>query len=410
MARKEHLETNKGASLSRRDLLLRATLLAGSTLLVDTKGLAQLARNSTDDGSPYPEGRLLTILPFAGERTIAFGQPTKLNAGLDTRQHTDLSLLAPDALITATDKFFVRTSCPDQIDYSKPWTIKIRVAADDTRVISMKHIDSMVHDMGVHLMECAGNDRPGQFGLMSACRWEGVAVTALLKSLKLEPADRRICISGFDHHSKRSATPGLRYSVPGASWIFTMEQLKSTGAFLATKMNGKPLLHDHGYPVRLVVPGWYGCTCIKWVDEIAFTNEDADATPQMIEFADRTHQVGVPQLACEYRAAVIEQAAMPVRVEQWDVGGSKKYNVVGIMWGGSKLTADLQIRFRPDENFVPVELYHQTTNSTWTLWSHRWAPAANGLYDIQLRVANPSIPAGRLDKGYYGRSVKIIDV
>lgn len=134
MARKEHLETNKGASLSRRDLLLRATLLAGSTLLVDTKGLAQLARNSTDDGSPYPEGRLLTILPFAGERTIAFGQPTKLNAGLDTRQHTDLSLLAPDALITATDKFFVRTSCPDQIDYSKPWTIKIRVAADDTRV------------------------------------------------------------------------------------------------------------------------------------------------------------------------------------------------------------------------------------------------------------------------------------
>ena len=38
-------------------------------------------------------------------------------------------------------------------------------------------------------------------------------------------------------------------------------------------MNGAPLPRDHGLPVRLLMPGWYGCTCIKWVDEIRFVDE-----------------------------------------------------------------------------------------------------------------------------------------
>jgi hypothetical protein len=130
----------------------------------------------------------------------------------------------------------------------------------------------------------------------------------------------------------------------------------------------------------------------------------------MKEFADRTHQNGVQKLASEYKPAAIDQAAMPIRVEQWKVDGSDKYNVVGVMWGGHKLTRDLQIRFRPDEAFVPVETYHQTTNATWTLWSHRWTPADTGVYRIQLKVADPTIPTRRLDEGYYARAVNITNV
>ena len=46
-------------------------------------------------------------------------------------------------------------------------------------------------------------------------------------------------------------------------------------------MNGAPLTRDHGFPVRLIVPGWYGCSCIKWVDRIELVADEAPATTQM---------------------------------------------------------------------------------------------------------------------------------
>src|SRR5438034_9585635 len=79
-------------------------------------------------------------------------------------------------------------------------------------------------------------------------------------------------------------------SIPGASWAFSPEQLEKAGAFLATELNGQPLPKDHGAPVRLVVPGWYGCTSIKWVNEITLVREEVEATSQMLEYAARTLQ------------------------------------------------------------------------------------------------------------------------
>ena len=103
--------------------------------------------------------------------------------------------------------------------------------------------------------------------------------------------------------------------------------------FLATGMNRGPLPLDHGAPVRLVVPGWYGCSWIKWVDELRLATPDAAATTQMREFAGRTHQDGVPELARDYEAPAIDVAATPIRVERRRVNGVLAYRVVGIVWG-----------------------------------------------------------------------------
>src|SRR5262249_44177771 len=161
---------------------------------------------------------------------------------------------------TPAEKFYIRTACPDLIDYSKRWTIQVTASDGPARNVPIEKIESLSKDMGIHLMECSGNDRSGLFGLISACRWHGVPVMQLLESMKLVPKYQRILISGFDQHSQSSQGINRVKSIPGASWIFTPEQLQSTGAFLATKMNSTPLPKDHGFPVRLVVPGWYGCT------------------------------------------------------------------------------------------------------------------------------------------------------
>jgi DMSO/TMAO reductase YedYZ molybdopterin-dependent catalytic subunit len=62
-------------------------------------------------------------------------------------------------------------------------------------------------------------------------------------------------------------------------------------------MSEEPLTEDRRAPVRLIVPGRYGCTCIKWLNAITFINDDEEATSQMREFAARAHQQGVPKVA-----------------------------------------------------------------------------------------------------------------
>ena len=229
-------------------------------------------------------------------------------------------------------------------------------------------------------------------------------MTEILAEAKAKPSATRVLVDGFDRYVTTSAS-----STAGASWVFTLEELKSAQAFLATEMNGKPLTPDHGAPVRLVVPGWYGCTCIKWVERITLVDDAIEATSQMQEFASRTAQNGTPRLAREYKPARIEQAAMPVRVEKWRVGDNVKYRVVGVAWGGSR-PAGLQIRFNPDEDYVAVDNFSASKNDPWTMWTHAWSPKAPGAYSIRLAVKDGSIPARRLESGYYVRTVEITEV
>jgi DMSO/TMAO reductase YedYZ molybdopterin-dependent catalytic subunit len=216
----------------------------------------------------------------------------------------------------------------------------------------------------------------------------------------------RVLVSGFDAYSQPSAGG----STPGASWIFTFAELEAAGAFLATVMNGAPLLPDHGAPVRLFVPGWFGCTCIKWVNQIVLVDDTAPATSQMQEFAARTHQVGVPALAAGYAPAKIQQAAMPVRIEKWSVSGALLYRIVGILWGGDAPTDRLQITFG-DGEWHPVEVCPpHVQNATWTLWTYAWRPSQTGTFTISLRVDDPNVPQIRLDSGWYDRVVTVDEV
>jgi len=172
-------------------------------------------------------------------------------------------------------------------------------------------------------------------------------------------------------------------------------------------MNGEPLTRDHGAPVRLVVPGWYACTCIKWVNEIALVDDGAEATSQMQEYRGRvTHEAGVPQFAKDYGPAKIEYAATPIRVERWLVNGRIKFRVIGILWGGSQPAKGLEIRFNPEEDYVPVEL-QRASGDIWSFWTYAWSPKKPGSYLIRLRVKDPETPTKRLDAGFYLRSVEI---
>lgn len=355
-------------------------------------------------------GELLDTLPLHGTRPgqTPFGRLVG-GTGLDARQFTDLSALQPDRLITPASEVFVRTTEPPQLrDRRGPWVIRVtRRPPEAASQITDRAIASAARPMGVHLIECAGNTDPLNFGLMSAAAWDGVPLREILAQAGGRPrtAGDGLLVRGVDQ-----TLAGWR-SQPGASWVIPFSDSALDRAFLAVRMNGAPLSADHGAPVRLVVPGWYGCAWIKWVDALEVVGPDAPATSQMLEFAGRTHQDGRPALARDFEAPSIDLAATPIRVEKRRVAGRLRYRVVGIVWGGDTPVTELRIRFGAGDAFRSVALCPAPGDTrTWSLWEYWWDPERPDTYDIALAAATPGVRTRRLDLSWYLRRVRVDEV
>lgn len=388
--------------------MLGTLAAAGAATLVEPgEALARLAAD-VPCAVPGAMGDVIGTLPLFRDRSQVQEFGVKYGGvGLDARLVTDLSILEPNKLITPNELAYIRTEIPAAAAaHQGPWTLETSGLLDKPSVIKLDDLTPRSKAMGAHLFECSGNANPSNFGLMSVAEWEGIPLVDVVARLKPSKDATGVLVSGFDHVGQNS-----QRSIVGASWVYPLATLDKLGAFLAIKMNGAPVPADHGKPVRLVIPGWYGCTWIKWVNEIRLVGPDEPATTQMVEFAGRTHQTEPHKLAAAYTPADIQTAATPVRVEKRKGANGLEYRIVGIVWGGTKPIDRLQIRFGKNEPFVPFAICPvPRTHTMWSLWEYRWKPAAPGTYDIALEVADQSVPQRRLKTGYYMRQVKIEEI
>jgi DMSO/TMAO reductase YedYZ molybdopterin-dependent catalytic subunit len=366
----------------------------------------------TDLTEPFSNGRFLRVLSFFEESPGRIG--FKYGRGHDARRSLDVASLAESASrITPTKRHFLRSEFPDLLRPDEIKEILINDADGIQTSISVAELRQRSRSHAPVLMECAGNT--GQqlgFGLLSVAEWAGVPLREILQSLTL-PESQRVLVSGFD-----ARTPRSTHSAPGASWIFQQQEIERSGAFLATGMNGDLLSPDHGSPVRLVVPTHYGCCQIKWVNEITIVREEIAATPQMIEFALRTHQTidldrlssGVPVPVTEFQPPEIQPSALPVRAELWETENGKAVRIVGISWGGIKPARKLAIRIGSQSPEVPVSIFEPRLNGLpFGLWCHLWVPQRDNFSDgtISMRYLDAGIKSVRMDRGHYSRRLEL---
>lgn len=389
----------------RRRGFLAASAGATAAWLLDAPSMAQVLAQARC-GNEAPVGELVGVVPLTGDRPrqTPYGEAVG-GPGLDARLFTDLSYIDADRLITPTDRVFVRTAAPAVVaGQSASWTVALNGGA--LPALPIGELRASARAMGPHLIECAGNNDPNNFGLLSVAEWAGVPLADVAARLGPRGSSFGVLVAGQDEEGQQART-----SVSGASWVLPWQAIAEHQPFLAVGMNGDPLPLEHGAPVRLVMPGWYGCSWIKWVRDIRLVDSNAPSTTQMIEFAGRTHQDGRPEMARNYAPPVIDVAATPVRVERRRVDGRLEYRVVGIVWGGTQPVSDLLIRFDSREPWQPLRVCPApTSHAAWSVWTCRWRPAAIGTYSLSLKVADPSIRTRRLDMYFYTRRLRIDEV
>lgn len=327
--------------------------------------------------------------------------------GKEGRRFTDLSALNPGDVAVSRDRFFVRTRAPAGLSTLDPWVLRVYGLGDQPLLIPLADLSPSAKPQGVICMECAGNDPGGRFGLLSSARWDGISWKDILSRIRRETSipdsAAHVLFRGADGGDDGGY--GESAADQSASWIFRLQDLES--AFLATGLDGAPLSPDHGSPARLLVPGWYGCACIKWVKEITFLGEDATASLHMRDYAGRTHQAGIPDLAKDFRPARMGLSALPVRIEKSRDAGGIQWRLLGLTWGGDAAGEDVQIQ-TGDMAWKDVDvLARRETAFGWTWWSYSWRPPQPGIYTVTLRPKDPVTRSIRLRDGYYARDCRI---
>ena len=235
--------------ITRREMLERGIAAAGGLALVPAWALPALAHGDVD--VPF------TDIPATFNPSPADG----------ARRLLDLRTI--DSLITPTDQFFfIQHYNKPEIDgaaHRLTLTGLVRTPSE----LSLTDLRSMPSTDVVNGYECSGNSARAQQGLASNGRFTGVRLRDVLRRAGVDDRAREVVFFGADsgHEDVVFRQNTLKVRQQFARSI-TLENAMTPEPLLAYALNGEPLRRDHGFPLRVVMPGWYGVANVKWLSEI----------------------------------------------------------------------------------------------------------------------------------------------
>lgn len=236
--------------MSRRDTLKKG--LAATSLLAFASDLALPARAQDE-----------TDIPF-----IDYPANYKINAN-PKAENRFLDIRKIDGQITPNDQFFfIQHYNRPEIDESA-YRLKLTGMVNKPTELSLADLKAMKSTELVNGYECSGNSSRFFDGLCSCGRFTGVPLSHVLKQAGVGPKAREVVFFGTDRKKEDVVFRQDTYHVLqqfGRS--ITLENAMKPEPLLAYELNGQPLTRDQGFPVRLIMPGWYGVCNVKWLSEI----------------------------------------------------------------------------------------------------------------------------------------------
>lgn len=289
--------------------------------------------------------------------------------------------------LTPSSRFFIRNHFDVPVLDASTWKVTIGGAVNRPRTLTLADIRALPTRSFNAAVECAGNGRsylppptegnPFGYGAVSAATWTGASLRDVLGPDPFNRPAREVIFVGADHGFEKNVGAEISFerSLP-------VDVALHPDTILAYDMNGEPLPVEHGAPIRLLVPGWYGVASVKWLVEIRaqekpfegyfqkqryiFPNDGAEPTP--------LRERGV-------RALITH----PASGEVIPVGAIQ---VSGLTWSGNQPVQKVELSADGGQTWQIADLDAPGSPYSWQHWRAIWRADRPGDYTLKARATD----------------------
>lgn len=283
-----------------------------------------------------------------------------------------------DSFITPADQFYVRSHFPLPKINMRTWRLKVQGEVGRPLALTLRQLHAMPPRTVTVSMECAGNSRvflePQREGAQWAAgavgnaRWTGVPLSAVLELAQLKPSAIEVIFEGADEGEPKFA-PRPSGKIHYARSLPVSKAMDDV--ILAYQMNGADLTATHGFPLRAVVPGWYGMAAVKWLSAIKVTDAPYNGYFQSIDYSYWERGSHAPTLVPITTGRVKAQIARPETAEVIPAG--KNYRIHGAAWTSDAEIIRVEVSTDGGRRWQEARLLGDSMVNAWRLWEFNWS-------------------------------------
>ncbi|HEX9183543.1 MAG TPA: sulfite oxidase [Burkholderiales bacterium] len=275
-----------------------------------------------------------------------------------------------------------------QVD-TRAWRLQVGGLVERPRAFALEELRGMRARTLRVTMECAGNGRaqvsprypsvPWVEEGVSTAEWTGVPLAEVLAAAGPRPEVRDIVFEGADRGIDRNVEHAFARSLAPA-------EAMREDVLLAWAMNGEPLPARHGFPLRLVVPRWYGMASVKWLERIEAIDRPFDGVQQALSYHFRSEpgERGTPCRLMRVNS-LMAPPGVPDFYTRRRVLRAGPVQIAGRAWSGEAAIA--RVEFAVDGAWRDARLDASAGEHAWRGWRADW-DAAPGEHELACRATD----------------------
>ncbi len=326
----------------------------------------------------------------------AFGLDVQPPAGLICHQRQPENLESPrsifESFITPRELFYVRSHFDlPQIDVAT-WRLHVEGEIERPLFLSYEELSGAPQRNVIATLECAGNSRgflpkpvkgvEWGLGAVGTAQWTGVPLSWVLDRARLRNGAVSVILEGADA-GRLEDDLNLPWPIPFAYGL-DIEKAFNADVLLAWQMNGRELDRRHGFPLRAVVPGWYGMASVKWLRRIIVSNRRFQGYFQTFEYSRWEEIHGIPSLSPLTQGEVKAEIAYPAAGESLAAGAVCP--IQGAAWAGESEIEQVEISTDGGLTWTRTCPLDSPRPYCWVCWQHPWEPPRPGRYTLMARA------------------------
>ncbi len=284
-----------------------------------------------------------------------------------------------DSWVTPNDKFFSIAHFDRPVIDANTWKLEIDGLVEKSMALTLAELKARPRQKVTFTVECSGNHGfPWFLGGIGTAKWAGTPLAPILQ--EAGGLDKGIEVVFFGNDAGQEEVRGIKMPQNFARSMSLADAMNPYN-LLCYEMNGVPLPQVHGFPVRLIAPGWYGIANVKWLQRIEVVE-----TRYMGRFMARDYvtireeQRHGETVWTETSVGRALLKSAPAKVTRHN----GQYHIVGAAWGAPIQRVEVQIDGGP---WMPATIDRsQDAEFAWKIWSIDWEKPSTGEHTITTRA------------------------